>query len=50
MESGERIQLFTNFPNELSSDFGLRLMALAMELSAREIEDAVVEDRMEGWV
>ena len=50
MESGERIQLHTHFPDELSSDFRLRLMALAMELSAREIEDAVLEDRMEGWV
>lgn len=47
LEAGERVELVVNFTNPLPSDLTLRLTALAMELTARQVEDDTLANLME---
>lgn len=44
LETGETVELIVDFTNPLSRDTSLRLTALAMELTARQVEDDVLAD------
>lgn len=47
LEAGEQVELVVNFTNPLPSDLNLRLTALAMELTARQLEDDILANLME---
>lgn len=46
LQEGEAVEVIVNFTNPLPRDTTLRLTALAMELTARQLEDDVLADLM----